>query len=74
MLIGVGIDILSLSRFHGVIQRRTPQALAKRICSPKELTKLKSLLDTTSGNQVSKSNDQIFRFLSTRYVPPHPSH
>lgn len=67
MLIGVGIDILSLSRLQGLIQRRTPQALAKRICSPKELIKFRSLVDSGS-NEVGKPNDQILRFLSTRYV------
>jgi len=54
MVLGIGIDILSLSRFQALINRRTAQTLAKRICTPQELSQL-------------PKSDPI-RFLSSRYA------
>lgn len=60
MLLGIGIDILSITRFQALLARRpgyTTQ-LAKRICSPGEYRQFESEI---------KSGD-VFRFLSARYV------
>jgi len=64
MLLGVGIDILSLARFQALITRRSPQKLAKRICSPTEYKRYQAIVKSTS-------NQDILRFLSTRYVQLH---
>ncbi|RSH94045.1 hypothetical protein EHS25_006699 [Saitozyma podzolica] len=45
MLLGIGIDILSLSRFEGVIARRGFQVVAKRICCARELDEFGALRD-----------------------------
>jgi len=65
MLLGVGIDILSLTRFQALINRRTAQKLAKRICAPTEYKRYQAL------GSSSTSNKEILRFLSTRYVQLH---
>lgn len=57
MFLGVGIDILSLARFEGFVQRRGVQAAAKRICCPRELDEFASL----------KPSRQI-NYLSSRFV------
>jgi phosphopantetheinyl transferase (holo-ACP synthase) len=67
MLLGVGIDILSLTRFQALITRRTPQKVAKRICSPIDYKRFQAL--TPSSSPSSSSNQEILRFLSTRLVP-----
>ena len=67
MLLGVGIDILSLTRFQALITRRTPQKLAQRICSPTEYKRYQALSPSSTSNQ------DILRFLSTRYVQLHIS-
>ena len=38
MILGVGIDILHLARFESLLLRRGPLRLAKRICTPRELS------------------------------------
>jgi holo-[acyl-carrier protein] synthase len=65
MLLGVGIDILSLTRFQALITRRSPQKLAKRICSPTEYKRYQALSPSSTSNQ------EILRFLSTRQVQLH---
>lgn len=57
MLVGVGIDILSLSRFASLLARRSPELVAKRICSPIELRAF--------GKE---DESAVLRFLSTRSV------
>lgn len=59
MLLGIGIDILSLSRFEGVIARRGFQAVAKRICCARELDEFGALRDDP-GLRI--------RYLSGRWV------
>ena len=65
MLLGVGVDILSLTRFQALINRRTAQKLAKRICTPTEYKRYQALGPSSTSNQ------EILRFLSTRYVQLH---
>jgi phosphopantetheinyl transferase (holo-ACP synthase) len=67
MLLGVGIDILSLTRFQAVITRRSPQTLAKRICTPIELKRFQKLLPSGDKSPTSPSPDMV-RFLSNRSV------
>lgn len=59
MLLGIGIDLLSLARLEGVVARRGAAALAKRICSPREYTEFSSI-----------APDQHLKYLSSRYVYP----
>lgn len=59
MLIGVGIDIFSLTRLQGVINRRGADALARRLCAPIELEAYKKL----------QGDERKLKFLSARYVP-----
>ena len=56
MVLGIGIDILSLTRISALVQRRTALALAKRICSPRELA------------EIPAEPDKQLRYLSTRSV------
>jgi len=58
MLLGIGIDILSLSRLEGLIGRRGGDALARRICCPRELEEFRGKPERTIKDEV--------RFLSTR--------
>ena len=59
MLIGVGIDILSLNRIQGLISRRGADALARRLCAPIELEAYEKL----------QGDERKLKFLSARYVP-----
>lgn len=68
MLLGVGIDILSLTRFGVVLSRRTPPVVAKRICSPAEYKRFQSLFPSSPVNHRSGPDDRILRYLSTRSV------
>lgn len=53
MFLGVGIDILSLARFEGFVQRRGVQAAAKRICCPRELDEFASVKPSRQINYLS---------------------
>jgi hypothetical protein len=62
MLMGVGIDILSLTRLQGLITRRGADTLARRLCTPAELDAYRRL----------DGDDRKLKFLSARYVlTPH---
>ena len=61
MLLGVGIDILSLARMEGLISRRGADALARRLCSPVEM----DMYGRLQGDEVR------LKFLSARCVS-HP--
>lgn len=43
MLSGLGIDILSLTRFRDFVIRRGAEKVAKRICTPSELVRFDKL-------------------------------
>ena len=58
MLLGIGIDILSLSRLEALTLRRGSQTLAKRLCCRREYDEFMNATPTTSHN----------RFLSSRYA------
>jgi hypothetical protein len=68
MLLGVGIDILSLPRFGVLLARRSPTTIAKRICSPTELKQFQSLFPPTHFAFENNENDKTLRYLSTRSV------
>lgn len=57
-MLGIGIDILSITRFEGLLARRGAQALARRICSKREYDEFRSV-----------PADQHVKYLSSRYVP-----
>ncbi|ORY24963.1 4'-phosphopantetheinyl transferase superfamily [Naematelia encephala] len=57
MILGIGIDILSIHRLESVIRRRGARSLARRICSPTELDSF----------PLSNLKDQV-RFLATRWT------
>jgi holo-[acyl-carrier protein] synthase len=57
MIIGIGVDILSVSRIQGLIARRSALKLAKRICSPVELQEFKGIQE-----------EGQLRFLCSRWV------
>jgi hypothetical protein len=70
MILGIGIDILSISRFEALIQRRGALNLAKRICTDTEYKDFECL---PNGN--SPVNNVQTRYLSSRlvasvYLPP----
>jgi hypothetical protein len=68
MLLGVGIDILSLTRFGALLSRRAPSTVAKRICSPAEYKQFQSLFPSSPVNHISEPDDKVLRYLSTRSV------
>ena len=57
-VLGVGIDVLSMSRFEGLLKRRGAGNVAKKICSKAEL----ALWAATEGEDASRQ----LRFLSSR--------
>jgi phosphopantetheinyl transferase (holo-ACP synthase) len=76
MLLGIGIDILSIPRITALLNRRpnAPRGLARRICSPRELCEFDELIskdqdvkgvteDKEGKRQVSS---KVVRFLSAR--------
>ena len=77
-LLGIGIDILSLERFHGVVHRRGIDRVARRICSPRELVEFRSLpvASRPAGSGCAEADNETvesllerqFKFLSTRCV------
>ncbi|WRT70363.1 uncharacterized protein IL334_007361 [Kwoniella shivajii] len=76
MIIGIGIDILSLTRFRNLLSRRDPLRLAKKICTEREYESFKALSITRSndiseiegGKNESQLVDQQIRFLSCRWT------
>ncbi|RXK38609.1 holo-[acyl-carrier-protein] synthase [Tremella mesenterica] len=59
MIIGIGIDILSIERLRGVILRRGSLNLARRICCPREFIEFKAL---------PRIEDVQLRFLASRWT------
>ncbi|KAI9638070.1 4'-phosphopantetheinyl transferase superfamily [Dioszegia hungarica] len=55
-MLGIGIDILSITRFEGLLARRGAQALARRICSKREYDEFRSV-----------PADQHVKYLSSRW-------
>ncbi|WWD03498.1 hypothetical protein V865_001550 [Kwoniella europaea PYCC6329] len=79
MIAGIGIDILSLTRFKSLLLKRDPTKLAKRICTTKEyelftnLTIAKGSPSTANHNDTTKEEsdellDKQLRFLSCRWA------
>lgn len=64
MLLGLGVDLLSLPRFEALISRRTAHRLAERICSPRELAAFASLRDQHHDPSTLKAEQ--LRFLASR--------
>ena len=54
MVLGIGIDILSLSRFEATVLRRGIPRVAKRVLCPRELTQFEGLGQTSD---ISLPND-----------------
>lgn len=62
MLVGIGIDVLSLGRLQAVIQRRGAFRLAGKICTPHELERFSAL----SHDDPATLAEHRLKFLSTR--------
>jgi holo-[acyl-carrier protein] synthase len=65
MLLGIGIDILSIPRLQGLIARRGAARVAQRICSSRELASFDQLKDKVGGDQEQLAAQQL-RFLCAR--------
>jgi holo-[acyl-carrier protein] synthase len=65
MILGIGIDILSLARLQGVIARRGADQLAKRICCFRELDEFHGLTSSLPVDSRQLTHLQE-RFLSSR--------
>lgn len=64
MLSGLGIDILSLSRFRDFVIRRGADKVAKRICTPGELKRFEKLARDSVARRIGpesahSSNTQL---------------
>lgn len=57
MILGIGIDILSLSRFQAVVSRRGIDKVAKRICTPRELVNFHNISSITRGPSSTLSSN-----------------
>ncbi|KAL7421324.1 hypothetical protein Q5752_004209 [Cryptotrichosporon argae] len=66
MILGIGIDILSLARFQAVIERRGALALGKRICTRREFEELEAL-SGAAGAPLAGTRPEV-RFLSARWA------
>jgi holo-[acyl-carrier protein] synthase len=64
MLLGLGVDLLSLPRLEALLARRTPRRLAERICSPRELASFALL--PSKHPDASTLQAQQLRFLASR--------
>ncbi|CAK9780952.1 unnamed protein product [Cutaneotrichosporon oleaginosum] len=64
MLLGLGVDLLSVPRLEALISRRTAHRLAERICSPRELDAFVSL--PSRYHDPSTLQAQQTRFLASR--------
>lgn len=62
MILGIGIDILSIARLEGLIQRRTARRLAERICTAREYAEFSQLDHPEPSTLYTKQ----VRFLSSR--------
>ncbi|KLT43299.1 4'-phosphopantetheinyl transferase [Cutaneotrichosporon oleaginosum] len=66
MLLGLGVDLLSVPRLEALISRRTAHRLAERICSPRELDAFVSL--PSRYHDPSTLQAQQTRFLASRWA------
>lgn len=64
MILGIGVDLLSLSRFRGLINRRGVDRLARRILSNEERKEWGTRL--AGGEEGSWSEQRTEMFLATR--------
>ncbi|KAL1411708.1 hypothetical protein Q8F55_002674 [Vanrija albida] len=64
MILGIGVDILSLARIEGVIARRGAARLAARICSARELAQF----DELTGGEADTLRRAQLRFLASRWA------
>lgn len=64
-VIGNGVDILQVSRFAALVERRGDLKLAQRILSPRELQEYKDIASRTPPNLKGLMNPKI-RYLATR--------
>ena len=55
MILGIGVDILSLARFEGVVARRGIERVAKRVCCARELSDFAKLSDGRGARKESAS-------------------
>ena len=76
MLLGIGIDILSIPRITALLNRRrnAPRGLARRICSPRESREFDELISkiqdvqgvTEDKEDKGQVSSKVVRFLSAR--------
>lgn len=64
MLLGLGVDLLSLPRLEALIARRGARRLADRICSSRELVGFESLPKKHADAATLRA--QELRFLAAR--------
>lgn len=60
MILGLGVDILSLTRFESVIARRGVQRVARRVCCARELADFHTKFGT--DRQIWTTRDDAFSF------------
>ncbi|WWD19514.1 holo-[acyl-carrier-protein] synthase [Kwoniella shandongensis] len=70
MIVGIGIDILSLSRIRELILRRGADKLAKRICTEGEYSLFKEIEQPPRGSSIDQEvlDEKRLRFLSSRWT------
>lgn len=72
MILGVGVDVVQLSRFSGVVRRRGADALARRILGRDELQQLAKLdgklESVVSGSPGTAPVTRVERWLATRWA------
>lgn len=65
MIVGIGIDVLHLSRLRGVIARRGAERLARRILAPGEVREFEAI-GRKGGDGEGGAVDLQTRFLGNR--------
>jgi len=60
MILGLGVDILSLARFESVVARRGVQRVARRVCCARELADFQAEFGT--AQHVWTTRDDAFSF------------
>lgn len=73
MLLGLGVDILSLARLEAVIARRGADKLAARICSPRELAEFRARFVGSSTPDTGARSVPISTPQATSSVSPSPA-
>ncbi|KAK8853100.1 holo-[acyl-carrier-protein] synthase [Kwoniella newhampshirensis] len=67
MIVGIGIDILSLARFRAIIIRRGADKVARRICTDGEYDLFRAI-EVPKGDEQEGLLDRRLRFLSSRWT------